>query len=156
MIAQKHGSFQTGWMHPSSLGRGRACFHYGKHFLSCHIWSPDHLLWATFSKDFSQTEKLSSCFSHGILNIFLLCHIYTVFHWMLAISSIKCELLRVCIFLIFIFPEPSRGGSSCLRKWVKKWGTECFPLTKACFYFKILSFVNVYHIYLTLGLFFNT
>ena len=41
-------------------------------------------------------------------------------------------------------------------KWVKGWGMECFPLTKACFYSGILSFLRIFYTYLSLDFVLNT
>ena len=49
-----------------------------------------------------------------------------------------------------------RGGFSCLMKWMKDWGSECFPPTKACFHSGILSFIRVFCAYLSLELLLNT
>lgn len=123
-------------------------------FCLATFWSPDHVLWATFPKDFSQIEALCACISHGILNILLLHHVYTV----CKLNS-NCLVNKMwvtkglhCLFLIFAFPEPGVGGSSCLMKRVINYEFECSVFTKECFYFGVchlsvyvfISIVSVY------------
>lgn len=58
-----------------------------------------------------------------------------------------------CVFLLSAPPE---AAFSYLMKWMKDWGSECFPLTESCFHSGILSFIRVFWTYLSQKLLLNT
>lgn len=143
------------WKYSFQLGQRWGWLPFGGAF---SVLAPVYLVITWPGQDslriFLQIEALSSHFHHGMLNIFLLCHVYAVFKLNIngLVNTVWAPENLGCVFLISAPPEKFFMSNEVNER--QRDGM--FPLTKACFYSGILSFIRIFYTYLSLELFLNT